>query len=77
MWKEVQRTRKKVLSSHFVELSRPSLTTVRLEVLQLSKQQTYPNPIWPIVFTFRVFKLKFFEFMTMVSFPVRKSTKKC
>ena len=33
MWKEVQRTRKKeVLSSHFVESSRPSLTTVRLEV---------------------------------------------
>ena len=33
MCKEVQRTRKKeVLSSHFVESSRPSLTTVRLEV---------------------------------------------
>ena len=33
MWKEVQRTRKKeVLSSHFVESSRPSLTRVRLEV---------------------------------------------
>ena len=33
MWKEVQRTRKKeVLSSHFVESSRPSLTTVRLEI---------------------------------------------
>ena len=33
MWKEVQQTRKKeVLSSHFVESSRPSLTTVRLEV---------------------------------------------
>ena len=35
MWKEVQRTRKKeVLSSHFVESSRPSLTTVRREVQQ-------------------------------------------
>ena len=35
MWKEVQRIRKKeVLSSHFVESSRPSLTTVRLEVLK-------------------------------------------
>ena len=34
MWKEVQRTRKKeVLSSHHVESSRPSLTTVSLEVL--------------------------------------------
>ena len=33
MWKEVPRTRKKeVLSSHLVESSRPSLTTVRLEV---------------------------------------------
>ena len=33
MWKEVQLTRKEeVLSSHFVESSRPSLTTVRLEV---------------------------------------------
>ena len=31
MWKEVPRTRKKeVLSSHLVESSRPSLTTVRL-----------------------------------------------
>ena len=35
MWKEVQQTRKKeVLFSHFVESSRPSLTTVRLEVLK-------------------------------------------
>ena len=33
MWKEVQRTRKKeVQSSHFVESSRPSRKTVRLEV---------------------------------------------
>ena len=33
MWKEVPRTRKKeVLSSHHVESSRPSLTTVSLEV---------------------------------------------
>ena len=33
MWKEVQRLRKKeVLYSHFVESSRPSLMTVRLEV---------------------------------------------
>ena len=33
MWKKVQRTRKKgVLSSHFLESSRPSLTTVRLKV---------------------------------------------
>ena len=33
MWKEVPPTRKKeVLSSHLVESSRPSLTTVRLEV---------------------------------------------
>ena len=33
MWKEVPRTQKKeVLSSHLVESSRPSLTTVRLEV---------------------------------------------
>ena len=33
MWKEVPRTRKKeVLSSHHVESSHPSLTTVRLEV---------------------------------------------
>ena len=36
MWKEVPRTRKKeVLSSHHVESSRPSLTTVSLEVPQL------------------------------------------
>ena len=36
MWKEVPRTRKKeVLSSHHVESSRPSLTTVSLEVLYL------------------------------------------
>ena len=34
MWKEVQLTRKKeVLSSYFVQSSRPSLTAVRLEVL--------------------------------------------
>ena len=33
MWKEAPRTRKKeVLSSHLVESSRPSLTTVSLEV---------------------------------------------
>ena len=33
MWKEVLPTQKKeVLSSHLVESSRPSLTTVRLEV---------------------------------------------
>ena len=33
MWKEVPRTRKKeVLSSHHVESSRPSLTTVSLEL---------------------------------------------
>ena len=33
MWKGEQQTRKKeVLSSHFVESSRPSLKTVRLEV---------------------------------------------
>ena len=32
MWKEVQLTRKKVLPSHFVESSRPSLATVRLEI---------------------------------------------
>ena len=33
MWKEVPLKRKKeVLSSHIVESSRPSLTTVRLEV---------------------------------------------
>ena len=37
MWKEVPRTRKKeVLSSHYVESSRPSLTTVSLEVSVLS-----------------------------------------
>ena len=37
MWKEVPRTRKKeVLSSHHVESSRPSLTTVSLEVLARS-----------------------------------------
>ena len=36
MWKEVPRTRKKeVLSSHHVESSRPSLTTVSLEVPRL------------------------------------------
>ena len=33
MWKEAPRTRKKeVMSCHLVESSRPSLTTVRLEV---------------------------------------------
>ena len=38
MFKEVPRTRKKeVLPSHFAESSRPSLTTVRLEVLQKCK----------------------------------------
>ena len=40
MWK-VQRTRKKVLSSHFVESSRPSLTTVRP-----NKKMYYPV-LWP------------------------------
>ena len=35
MWKEAPRTRmKEVLSSHLVESSRPSLTTVSLEVLE-------------------------------------------
>ena len=33
-----------------------------------------PNPIWPTAFTFRVFKLSFCEFMTMVSLHWHKST---
>ena len=36
MWKEIPRTRKKVLSSHHVESSRLSLTTVSLEVTTVS-----------------------------------------
>ena len=45
----------------------------RVSGFQLSKRTTYPNPIWPNAFTFRVLKLSFREFMTMVSLPVHKS----
>ena len=46
MWKEEQRTRKKeVLSSHHVESSRASLTTVSLEVLNkpISQETAFSN----------------------------------
>ena len=44
MWKEVPRTRKKeVLSSHHVESSRQSLTTVSLEVL-VGVTPSYASP---------------------------------
>ena len=48
MWKEVQWTRKKeVLSSHFVESSRPSLTTVRLESYHRGfNQAAHPKRPW-------------------------------
>ena len=46
MWKEVPRTRKKeVLSSHLVESSRPSLTTVRLEVPCLNLKSKLLKPL--------------------------------
>ena len=45
MWKEAPRTRKKeVLSGHLVESSRPSLTTVNLEV----QRYEYLEPVQPL-----------------------------
>ena len=47
MWKEVPRTRKKeVLSSHHVESSRPSLTTVSLEVLRSTYIEYSVGEFW-------------------------------
>ena len=51
-----------------------STTITSPEVSSCQNKQRYPNPIWPTVFTFRVFKHSFCEFMTMVSLHVHKST---
>ena len=53
MWKEVPRTRKKeVLSSHHVESSRPSLTTVSLPSHRMKEEKTEGDKkrtsSWPI-----------------------------
>ena len=45
-----------------------------LSTSSCQNKRRYLNPIWPTVFTFRVFKLSFCEFMTMESFRVHKST---
>ena len=49
-----------------------SITSV--EVSSCQNKRRYPNPIWPTLFTFRVFKLSLCEFMTMVSLHVHKLT---
>ena len=54
-----------------------STSITSAEVSSCQDKRRYPNPIWPTVFTFRVFKLSFCEFMTMVSLHVHKSTLKC
>ena len=51
-----------------------STSITSAEVSSCQDKRRYPNPIWPTVFTFRVFKHSFCEFMTMVSLHVHKST---
>ena len=53
-----------------------STSITSAEVSSCQNKRRYPNPIWPTVFTFRVFKLSFCEFTTMVSLHLHKSTKK-
>ena len=54
-----------------------STSITSAEVSSCQNKTRYPNPIWPIVITFRVFILSFCEFMAMVSIHVHKSTLKC
>ena len=49
-----------------------STSITSAEVSSCQNKRRYPNPIWPTVFTFRVFKRSFCEFMTMVSLHVHK-----
>ena len=51
-----------------------STSITSAEVSSCQDKRRYPNPIWPTVFTFRVLKHSFREFMTMVSLHVHKST---
>ena len=51
-----------------------STSITSAEVSSCQDKRMYPNRIWPTVFTFRVFKHSFCEFMTMVSLHVHKST---
>ena len=54
-----------------------STSITSAEVSSCQNKRRYPNPIWPTVFTFRVLKLSFSEFTTMVSLHLHKSTLKC
>ena len=51
-----------------------STSITSAEVSSCQNKRRYPNPIWPTVFTFRVLKLPFCEFTTMVSLHLHKST---
>ena len=61
---------------HWCDLNFSCMSTsiTSAEVSSCQNKPRYPNPIWQTVFTFRVFKLSFCEFMTMVSLHVHKST---
>ena len=51
-----------------------STSITSADVSSCQNKRRYPNPIWSTVFTFRVFKLSYCEFTTMVSIHLHKST---
>ena len=54
-----------------------STSITSAEVSSCQNKRRFPNPIWPTVFTFRLLKLSFCKFTTMVSLHLHKSTLKC